>query len=102
MIPSPQPTANRRTNQALIAGLLLAAVMAPGSCLGQEENNSPLTPKFLIGDAVSLSNKEYPEIDKAIQRFRNRDVAGALEYLEKAKEKSVSYTHLTLPTTPYV
>ena len=29
----------------------------------------------------------YPEVEKAIQRFRNRDALGAQEYLDKAKEK---------------
>ncbi len=51
------------------------------------QSKSPLTPKYLIGDAVSLSNKSYPEIEKAIQRFGNRDAVGAQEFLVKAKEK---------------
>jgi tetratricopeptide (TPR) repeat protein len=41
----------------------------------------------LIGSAVSLSNQEYPEIEKAIQRFRNGDGEGTLDFLKKAKEK---------------
>ena len=46
-----------------------------------------LTTEQLIGSAVSLSNKDYPEVDKAIQRFLNSDAKGALEYLNLAKEK---------------
>ena len=69
----------------LVASLLIAT--APTLARAQEEGKNPLTPKFLIGDAVSLSNQDYPEIEKAIQRFRNRDLQGAQEFLEKAKEK---------------
>lgn len=46
-----------------------------------------LTTENLIGTAVSLSNRSYPEIDSAIQRFRNGDVQGAIDYLDQAKEK---------------
>jgi tetratricopeptide (TPR) repeat protein len=46
-----------------------------------------LTVEALIGDAVSLSNQQYPEVDAAIKRFINGDVAGAREYLELAKKK---------------
>jgi tetratricopeptide (TPR) repeat protein len=41
----------------------------------------------LIGNAVSLSNLDYAEIDKAIQRFGNNDGEGALEILKEAKKK---------------
>jgi tetratricopeptide (TPR) repeat protein len=41
----------------------------------------------LIGSAVSLSNQQYPEIEKAIQRFRNADGEGALEFLKEARKK---------------
>ena len=41
----------------------------------------------LIGSAVSLSNQQYPEIEKAIQRFRNGDAEGTLDFLKQAKEK---------------
>jgi tetratricopeptide (TPR) repeat protein len=47
----------------------------------------PFTVKNLIGDAVSLSNQEYPEVESAIQRFKNSDLVGAREYLEQAKQK---------------
>lgn len=77
----------------LATGFLLLAFFAGTFCSGvkshaqEAEENNPLTPKYLIGDAVSLTNQDYPEIEKAIQRFRNRDVLGAQEYLETAKEK---------------
>jgi tetratricopeptide (TPR) repeat protein len=41
----------------------------------------------LIGSAVSLSNQEYPEIEKAIQRFRNGDGEGTLDFLKEARKK---------------
>lgn len=41
----------------------------------------------LIGSAVSLSNQDYPEVEKAIQRLRNQDGEGALQFLQQAKEK---------------
>ncbi len=47
----------------------------------------PFTVKNLIGDAVSLSNQQYPEVESAIQRFKNSDVVGAREYLVQAKTK---------------
>lgn len=49
--------------------------------------NDPLTVENLIGTAVSLKKKDYPEIEKAIQRFKNTDVQGALDYLNQAKDK---------------
>ena len=57
----------------------------PGS--GPGGRRGGLTAESLIGDAVSLANRDYPEIDSAIQRFRNGDVQGALDYLNQAKEK---------------
>jgi tetratricopeptide (TPR) repeat protein len=41
----------------------------------------------LIGSAVSLSNQQYPEIEKAIQRFRNNDGEGTLTFLKEARKK---------------
>jgi Tfp pilus assembly protein PilF len=54
---------------------------------GAAKKQGGLTAEDLIGDAVSLANRDYPEIDSAIQRFRNGDVQGSLEYLKQAKEK---------------
>ena len=47
----------------------------------------PFTVENLIGDAVSLSNQAYPDVEQAIKRFKNSDVAGAQEYLEQAKKQ---------------
>jgi tetratricopeptide (TPR) repeat protein len=57
------------------------------SAQSQTARPSPLTTEALIGQAVSLSNQSYPDIDNAIQRFRNRDVQGARLFLEKAQKK---------------
>lgn len=88
MKPSKSKAAQPITKWMLVASLLLTVWISPIASHAQEAvDNNPLTPKYLIGDAVSLSNKDYPEIEKAIQRFRNRDVAGAQKFLESAKEK---------------
>lgn len=50
-------------------------------------SKDPLTVENLIGKAVSLKKKKYVEIEKAIQRFKNSDVQGALDYLNQAKDK---------------
>jgi tetratricopeptide (TPR) repeat protein len=59
-----------------------AAPAVPGA---QQED--PFTVEALIGNAVSLSNQKYPEIEKAIQRFKNGDGEGAREFLDLAKQK---------------
>ncbi len=66
---------------------LVAASMATASLYAQQSALEKLTPEYLIGSAVSLSNQKYEDIEKAIQRFRNGDSEGALEFLKKAKEK---------------
>ncbi|NOZ39528.1 MAG: tetratricopeptide repeat protein [Planctomycetes bacterium] len=71
----------------LLLALFLTAWATPSLSHAQAPAKSQLTPKYLIGDAVSLSNKSYPEVDKAIQRAGNGDFIGAQEFLEKAKEK---------------
>ncbi|QEG32944.1 tetratricopeptide repeat protein [Bythopirellula goksoeyrii] len=71
----------------------------PTSALGAAEDASMQpTVEALIGSAVSLSNQKYPEIEKAIQRFKNGDVEGALEFLKQAKEKypKLPPTYITL------
>jgi predicted Zn-dependent protease len=65
-----------------------SAATAPNTgAAGADKQQDSLTVENLIGDAVSLSNQEYPEVDKAIQRFRNGDLAGARDYLTMAKQK---------------
>ena len=75
------------TKHLLLLALLLAAWTIPTISFAQEQRKNPLTPKYLIGNAVSLSNKSYPEVEKAIQRFTNGDAVGAQEFLVSAKEK---------------
>ena len=73
---------------SLVVVTVALALVSPR--IGHAQNagsKSPLTPEYLIGSYVSLSNQSYTEIDKAIQRFTNSDVTGAQEYLEKAKKK---------------
>lgn len=60
-----------------------AAAQAPPAATQPD----PFTVQNLIGDAVSLSNQDYPDVDRAIQRFKNTDVQGALEFLQQAKKK---------------
>ncbi|RIK80953.1 MAG: hypothetical protein DCC67_08560, partial [Planctomycetota bacterium] len=62
-----------------------SAPAAAGQPAAQPQD--PFTVENLIGDAVSLSNQQYPEVDQAIKRFKNSDPAGAREYLEQAKQK---------------
>ncbi len=72
-----------------VAILLLCGLPAIPA-LAQEKDDSdgnPLTTENLIGGAVSMSGKSYPEVDKAITRFRNGDSQGAMEFLEQAKKK---------------
>ena len=53
----------------------------------QTQAPAQLTTEALIGEAVSLSNKSYPNVDNAVQRFRDGDVEGATILMEKAKAK---------------
>lgn len=59
----------------------------PNAMATQEAILKALTVENLIGNAVSLSNQEYPDVEKAIQRFKNGDTQGAKEFLEIAKQK---------------
>ncbi len=78
-----------RAGFALVGATLLSLALGT-TAVAQNQNPSPfenLTVENLIGEAVSLSNQDYPEVEKAIQRFRNNDSAGALEFLKNAKKK---------------
>ena len=57
-----------------------------------------ITTQVLIGDAVSEVGTRYADIDQAIQRFNNRDVLAARQFLEAAKKKDPALppTDLTL------
>jgi Tfp pilus assembly protein PilF len=60
----------------------------PGAGLGPTQPAAdPFTLENLIGDSVSLSNQQYPEVTKALERFKNSDPEGAREYLVQAKLK---------------
>gem|GEM_PF-342008 len=74
---------------ALLPSMVLAQTgTATSGAQAQNGALSQLTTKLLIGQDVSLSNQSYPDVDNAIQRFRNGDVQGARLFLEKAKEKN--------------
>ena len=70
----------------LTAGLFAA--------LASSHAAAQLTVENLIGQAVSTSNQQYPDIEDAIQRFSNNDFNAAKTYLERAKKK-----HPKLPPT---
>lgn len=54
----------------------------------EAQKQGPLTLENLIGNSVRItSSSKYPEIEKAIQRFKNGDVRGAEDYLEQAADK---------------
>ena len=85
--------------QNLVRAAMLAAFtfLAVGATFGQstsapassgETPEDPFTVEWLIGDSVSLSNQKYPEVESAIQRFKNGDVAGAKEFLDAAFKKN--------------
>lgn len=108
MIPRTSPGAVVR-NAALAGalGLLCRAALvsaqtpapAPGSdAAARAAVLKALTVETLIGDAVSLSNQKYPDVESAITRFINSDTDGAREYLEVAKKKypKLPPTDLTL------
>ncbi|MEM9660457.1 MAG: hypothetical protein AAF961_19000, partial [Planctomycetota bacterium] len=61
----------------IAAIVALFAVAGQAAFAQQTTVTDQLTVEKLIGSAVSLSNQEYPEIEQAIQRFLNRDMAGA-------------------------
>jgi tetratricopeptide (TPR) repeat protein len=99
------PRAIRRRLALLLAAMIGLATQA--SAVAQQQQLDPatqqaildaLTVKNLIGDAVSLSNQQFPEVENAIARFKNLDLAGARDYLEAARKKSPKLppTDLTL------
>lgn len=87
MNPGKSMSVHSLTKLMLLVSFLLSGLAVPSVGQAQEAAKNKLTPKFLIGDAVSLSNQDYPEVESAIQRFENRDIPGAQEFLERAKKK---------------
>lgn len=82
----------RGTVARAAAALAVATVIT--SCAVQAQTPAagaappdPFTVQNLIGDAVSLSNQAYPDVEKAIQRFKNSDPEGARGYLEQARKQ---------------
>lgn len=74
--------------QAPAAGAPAAAAPAAAAPAGGvAAAQDPFTVENLIGDSVSLSNQAYPEVENALQRFKNGDLPGAKEYLDIAKQK---------------
>ena len=78
---------------AVFALTLLAGhgLRAQDDVLGTGENEEA-KPVFgaeqLVGDAVSFSNRDYPNIDQAIQRFKNGDAESAREFLVLARDET--------------
>lgn len=79
--------ASRAGAQASTDGATTAETPSSIANAGDEPNN-PLTVENLVGNAVSLSNQKYPDVESAIQRYRNGDGEGAYDYLKMAVEKS--------------
>lgn len=73
-------TASAASAQSTAPAAATAAAAAP-------KPEDRFTVQNVIGDAVSLSNQKYPEVEKAIQRFKNSDLQGAREFLELASQK---------------
>ncbi len=69
------------------AALLAQDVAGSDAMTTQEAILKAMTVENLIGNAVSLSNQTYPDVEKAIQRFKNGDTQGAREFLDIAKQK---------------
>ncbi len=60
----------------------------PGQDLTGATPKKEFGAKELVGDAVSFSNRDYPNVDNAIQRFKNGDIQGAREFLEIARSET--------------
>ncbi len=72
---------------ACVGSLCALTCMAQDPTKPAAKQQGGLTAESLIGDALSLANRDYPEIASAIQRFRNGDGQGAMDYLIEAKKK---------------
>lgn len=72
----------RRSNALVAVALLAVAVVAVPA-------EAQITPKSLIGDAVSEPDSpRYSDVANAIERYGNRDVLAARTFLETAKRKN--------------
>ena len=84
-----------RLGQWLSSIVVCCVLLSPVQ--GQEElaaeaeppKKQQVTLDYLIGNSVRITSKsKFPEIDKAVQRFKNGDIAGAEEFLQQAVEKN--------------
>ena len=69
------------------AGHLVLFLAASGCLCRGEVAQAQVTAKTLIGKAVS-DDKEYKDIDNAIERFRDRDIDGCRAILERARNNN--------------
>jgi tetratricopeptide (TPR) repeat protein len=90
------PVREFRVRRRLCAGVI-CIVGSLGAMLANTANGQ-ITTQLLIGDAVSEIGTRYSDVDQAIQRFNNRDVYAARQFLESAKRKDPTLppTELTL------
>ena len=81
-----QGAAHAAVNRRSAAGLVAAALAA---VLGTADTaDAQLTTKALVGDSVSEPDSpRYTSVNEAIERFNNRDVLGARQFLETAKRQ---------------
>ena len=69
------------------AGHMILFLAAIGCLCRGEAALAQVTAKTLIGKAVS-DDKEYKDIDNAIERFRDRDIDGCRAILERARNNN--------------
>ena len=60
------------------------------SCQSSEEKQ--------LEKVLTLAGNNRPELEKVLEHYKENEA----DSLKLRAAKSVSYTHLTLPTTPYV
>ena len=69
------------------AGHMILFLAAIGCLCRGEVAQAQVTAKTLIGKAVS-DDKEYKDIDNAIERFSDRDIDGCRAILERARNNN--------------
>ena len=96
-------TATRLTARAVTEGFVRSNVLLPIG--GKPPIDNPVPP-----DLTDLSGWTQDELQAGLQKEYDVDVAAVAKFLYSDKGvqflsesiQAVSYTHLTLPTTPYV
>lgn len=71
-----------------LAWMLSIGVLSIGVGEVRGQTRREITVEALIGDAISDSASNYPDVDAAIRRFMNRDVLATRTLLERANQKS--------------